>query len=118
MAPLLDPANTRENSSRDFWRAFFQALRARGYVEWQNLVTDRSAVNTPKTSFNLADEIIHAKPDAALAFSQLVIELARKSGTLPIVGTMGDPVGLKTVESLAWPGGNLTGVSVDAGVET
>jgi len=37
--------------------------------------------------------------------------------TIPIVGAIADPVAYGLVESLARPGGNVTGVSVDAGLE-
>jgi len=46
--------------------------------------------------------------------------LARRFRTLtvtPIVATMSDPLETGMVKSLARPGGNLTGVSEDAGIE-
>jgi putative ABC transport system substrate-binding protein len=39
------------------------------------------------------------------------------TATIPIVGIMADPVAFGLVTSFARPGGNVTGVSVDAGVE-
>ena len=40
-----------------------------------------------------------------------------KQTTVPVVGIATDPVGHGLVDSLARPGGNMTGVSLDAGVE-
>jgi len=47
------------------------------------------------------------------------LDLAFKAATasLPIVVTAGDPVAAGIVSSIAHPGGNITGVAVDAGVE-
>jgi putative ABC transport system substrate-binding protein len=38
--------------------------------------------------------------------------------TIPVVGSMADPVAFGIVSNLARPGDNITGVSVDAGLET
>ena len=37
--------------------------------------------------------------------------------TIPLVGLMGDPIRFGLVASMARPGGNITGVSVDPGME-
>jgi putative ABC transport system substrate-binding protein len=52
-------------------------------------------------------------------------ELARRgrvfkavTDKIPVIGVMADPVAYGVVSNLARPGGNITGVSVDAGLET
>jgi putative ABC transport system substrate-binding protein len=53
----------------------------------------------------------------AAAGNVFVQHLKPLTATIPIVAVMGDPVGFGLVASLAHPGGNVTGVSIDAGSE-
>jgi len=43
--------------------------------------------------------------------SRMVLRLKEATSTIPIVGNMGDPIAWGIVDSLARPGGNITGVS-------
>jgi hypothetical protein len=62
--------------------------------------------------------VIRRHPDVIFTESNnLVLDLKAESATIPIVGIMGDPVGSGIVASLARPGGNITGVTMDAGPE-
>jgi putative ABC transport system substrate-binding protein len=47
----------------------------------------------------------------------LLSEFKAQTAAIPIVGHSADPVGLGIVQSLARPGGNITGVSTDGGPE-
>jgi len=49
--------------------------------------------------------------------NSMVLLLKAATPTVPIVGITADPVAAGIVPSLARPGGNITGVSVDAGLE-
>src|SRR5262249_3767676 len=49
--------------------------------------------------------------------NSLVLSLQAATKTIPIVGVTADPVAFGNVRSLARPGGNVTGVSVEAGLE-
>jgi putative tryptophan/tyrosine transport system substrate-binding protein len=61
---------------------------------------------------------VHTKPDLISATSSgLVLSFKAVTDTIPVVGMMADPVAFGIVASLARPGGNITGVSVDAGLE-
>jgi ABC-type uncharacterized transport system, periplasmic component len=47
----------------------------------------------------------------------MTLRLKAATTTIPIVANTGDPIRFGLVSNLARPGGNITGVSVDAGVE-
>ena len=59
----------------------------------------------------LAKELVEPQPDVLLASSTPVVAaLARETGTIPIVFVVvSDPIGSGFIESLARPGGNMTG---------
>lgn len=93
-------------------------LRAFGYVEGKNLVVlYRSAGGDPARLAVLAEELVRATPDVLVAGWGTLVPKALKAATatLPIVfSTVGDPVGSGLVQSLARPGGNVTGSSGQA----
>ncbi len=61
----------------------------------------------------LAAELVRLKVDVIVAASTPAIRAARlASGSIPIVMISADPVGAGLVESLARPGGNMTGLSL------
>jgi ABC-type uncharacterized transport system substrate-binding protein len=106
--------------SDTFWvRHFFDELRALGHTESDSLVVERYSAEGRAERFPaLAAEIAARRPDLIVAnHNALVAALRRASGTIPIVAIIADPVGSGLVESLARPGGNITGVSIDAGIE-
>jgi putative ABC transport system substrate-binding protein len=101
------------------FRAFFEELNRLGYVEGQNLVVERYSAEGRIDYFSqLARDVVNTHPDAIFVQSNLLV-LAFKAATasIPVVVTAGDPVPSGIVSSIAHPGGNLTGVAVDAGVE-
>src|SRR5215510_9009779 len=107
-------ADMTETSSFPYYRAFFQELRRFGYIEGRNLIVERYSPERP--TVELARDVVRSKPD--VIFANGLWELILKPlTTIPIVEFMGDPVGFGLVTSLAHPGGNITGVSVDAGPE-
>ena len=61
---------------------------------------------------------VSRNPDLIIAFgNNLVLDFKAATTTIPIVGGFADPVAAGIVPSLARPGGNITGVSVDVGGE-
>jgi putative ABC transport system substrate-binding protein len=99
-------------------QAFQQALRDLGYVEGQNLrieyrYTDVALQGHTDLLPRLAAELIRLKP-AVLVVSVTEAALAAKNATttIPIVMvSVPDPVAAGLVQSLARPGGNVTGLS-------
>ncbi|HSC64022.1 MAG TPA: ABC transporter substrate-binding protein [Caldimonas sp.] len=95
--------------------AFFDELRRRGYVVGRNLIVERrDAGGDPQRLALVAQEVVAWKPDLITASStgpNLAIKAA--TATVPILMTgIADPVRLGLVQSLARPGGNLTGIAV------
>jgi ABC-type uncharacterized transport system substrate-binding protein len=93
---------------------FFQALRALGWVEGQNMTIEaRFAEEQTDRLHALAAELVQLKVDVIVAGDSAAIRAAQPAtSTIPIVMTVsGDPVQAGYVASLARPGGNLTGLS-------
>lgn len=59
-------------------------------------------------------EVIRSNPDVVYAIPPSPLYFKKQTDKLPIVALTGDPVAAGFVQSLARPGGNMTGVSVDA----
>jgi putative tryptophan/tyrosine transport system substrate-binding protein len=99
--------------------AIFEELTRLGYVEGRNLLIERySGEGRPAHYPDLARQIVIRNPDLIIAFnSQFVLDVKAATSTIPIVGIFADPVGTGIVPSLARPGGNITGVSTDVGLD-
>jgi putative ABC transport system substrate-binding protein len=94
--------------------AFGQALGRFGWVEGKNIRIDyRFAAGDPTLFKNYAAELVGLAPDVILGSTQPALAaLRQQTGTIPIVFIfVTDPVGLGLVQSLARPGGNVTGFS-------
>ncbi|SKA30350.1 putative ABC transport system substrate-binding protein [Enhydrobacter aerosaccus] len=92
-----------------------EPLRALGYAEGKTLAFDyRSAAGDPVRLPALAEELVRLHPDVLVAgWGTLAPKALRAAtSTIPIVfSTAGDPVGAGLVQTLARPGGNVTGLS-------
>jgi putative tryptophan/tyrosine transport system substrate-binding protein len=111
------PEGMTINGRRTF-KAYFGELKRLGYVEGQNLLVDRySALGQSEYYGDLARTIVASHPDLIIAVSgPLARQLKLLTTTIPILVGSGDPVAGGLVTNLARPGGNITGVSVDAGL--
>ncbi len=92
--------------------AFQQALREFGWTDGRNMRFDyRWAAGNPDRIHSYAAELVALAPDVILATaSAATAALLQASRTIPIVfATVADPVGAGYVDSLARPGGNVTG---------
>jgi putative ABC transport system substrate-binding protein len=99
--------------------AIFEELTRLGYVEGRNLLIERYSGEGRAAHYpDLARQIVSRNPDLIIAFnSQFVLDVKAATSTIPIVGIFADPVGTGIVPSLARPGGNITGVSTDVGLD-
>jgi len=95
--------------------AFRLGLSEAGYIEGRDLVIDwRSAQGDYNRVPDLVADLIQSKVDVMVMDSTVGTEVAKRStSTVPIVMALVlDPVGSGLVESLARPGGNITGLSM------
>jgi len=94
--------------------AFRQGLRELGYVEGKNIVIEwREAKGNFDRVRELADELVRLKMDVIVSPGPAVTRpLKEATSTIPIVMAQDtDPIGTGFVESLAKPGGNITGLA-------
>ena len=94
--------------------AFQNGLRDLGYVEGQNVIVEwRLAEGRFERLPDFAAELVRLKVDIIYAPADKYVDVARKATTtIPIVfALVADPVGSGYVQSLARPGGNITGLS-------
>lgn len=104
-----------EKGDNRYYRALFAELRRLGQIEGSTLTVERYGRDSGAASpLALLQQAVLAEPDViyAIAFGSV---LKQATTTIPIVALVADPVALGLAESLARPGGNITGVSVDAG---
>ncbi|HKC94768.1 MAG TPA: ABC transporter substrate-binding protein [Nitrospira sp.] len=97
--------------------SFEQGLHSLGYVEGKNIVIEyRYAEGKLDRLPDLAKELVSIKPDVIVTSSdRSVLALKNATRTIPIViAAAADPVGSGLVDSLASPGGNVTGLSIFA----
>jgi putative ABC transport system substrate-binding protein len=93
--------------------SFKQGLRERGYTEGKNIAIEyRYAEGRQDQLPELAAELVQLKVDVIVVTADISAEAAMQATkTIPIVVTTGDPVAWGLAESLAKPGGNVTGLS-------
>jgi putative ABC transport system substrate-binding protein len=101
------------------YRMFFEELSRLGYDEGRNLVVERySGEGRTERYADLAREVVNTHPDLIFQITtRLALNFKAETTTIPIVTVTADPIAGGLVSSLARPGGNITGVSVDAGIE-
>ena len=114
------PADKLTESAGPFWvRRVYQTLRELGDVEGQNMIVERfSAEGRSERFASLAAEVVGRRPDViVLNFNDLAKMFMVATSTIPLVAIIGDPIAAGLLTNLAHPGGNLTGVSINAGLE-
>ena len=114
------PADQLTEAAGPFWvRRFYETLRGLGYAEGDNIVVERYSAEGQSEHFaSLAAAVVGRNPQVILVnLNDLIKTFAAATTTIPIVAIMGDPIATGLVANLAHPGGNLTGVSIDAGFE-
>src|ERR1044071_8743623 len=97
-----------------FWQAFVDGLRERGWEEARNIEFHvRAGGGIEERAKQLSAELVALKPDVIIANgSQATQAMRERTNSIPIVMIgAGDPLGAGFINSLARPGGNITGVN-------
>ena len=115
-SPSEPSADFHEHSKTRYWRALFAELRRLGQIEGQNLKVERYGreQNTSGPEA-LATEIVRSNPDVIYVIGPDAVIFKKLTSRIPIVVSTGDPVKQGLADSLAHPGGNFTGASIDTG---
>jgi ABC-type uncharacterized transport system substrate-binding protein len=99
-------------------QAFQKGLRDLGYVEGQNITIEyRSTAEAlrghPELFPRYAAELVRLRPDViVVSVTEAALAVKKETSTIPIVTvSVPDPVAAGLAESLARPGGNVTGLS-------
>src|SRR5438876_2466087 len=93
--------------------ALIRGLAQHGYAIDKNLTFEHRGAEMQMDRLpRLVNELVTSKIDVIVAFGYPSALAAKQGTTLPVVSfTTGDPVGTGLVDSLARPGGNITGIS-------
>jgi putative ABC transport system substrate-binding protein len=103
-----------EHSTLDGLR---KGLSDLGYTEGRDFVIDdRYADSRPERLPSIVAELVSTKVDLILSPGNPVTQAAKTAtSTIPIISTTPDLLASGFVASLAYPGGNITGISLTAG---
>jgi putative ABC transport system substrate-binding protein len=103
------------NNPKGNFNILRQGLRDLGYVEGKNIRVElRSAEGKAERFPSLVAELVQLKVDVLVSTSSVAVRAAKQATkTIPIVMvTNQDPVATGIVDSLAHPGGNITGITL------
>jgi putative ABC transport system substrate-binding protein len=104
-----DPSEAR------LWQGFRQELGQRGWIEGQNLqIESRWAEGNSARLPELAADLVRLRMDVIVTRGSIFVQAAKTAtSTIPIVFTIhADPILTGHVTSLARPGGNITGLTI------
>lgn len=107
------------NANNRYFRIFLEELARLGFVEDRNLTIERySAEGQPERFADIARDVVKSRPDAVWVNGvPFALQFKAATSGIPIVALTADPIAIGLVKSIAKPEGNITGVSIDAGVE-
>jgi putative ABC transport system substrate-binding protein len=109
-------ASTPFGAWSEWTAAFVQRLRELGWVEGRNVAIEyRWAEGRRERFAEIAAEFVRLKVDVIVTVGSAVAATKQVTSTIPIVFALAvDPVGSGIVDSLARPGGNVTGISIQS----
>jgi putative ABC transport system substrate-binding protein len=114
--PSASIADMTESGGNPAYAGLFKELRRLGYIEGDNLIVARYSAEGWEARFpELCQQVVRTKPDVIVTTtSRLTLAFKATTDTVPVVASMADPVAFGVVANIARPGGNITGVAVEA----
>ena len=115
--PTIGFLGASTSSNWSHWTAaFVQRLRELGWIEGRTVAIEyRWAEGRSERYAEFAAEFVRLKVDVIVTVASAVPAAMQATSTIPIVFALaGDPVGSGLVASLARPGGNVTGLSIQS----
>lgn len=108
----LDPSS--ESATKHLVQVFREEMSKRGWIEGKNIIIEnRFAELKSERQVELAAELLRWKADVIVAAGGAPSAARKVTSTIPIVVASGiDLVAAGLAESLARPGGNVTGLSI------
>jgi putative ABC transport system substrate-binding protein len=112
--PTVGLLATGSAASHGKWyAALVQRLHELGWVEGRVAIDLRWAEGRPERFVEIVDEFVRQKVDVIATTGAALYAAKQATSTIPIVFAIAaDPVGMGLVASLARPGGNITGLSL------
>ncbi|SDR27495.1 putative ABC transport system substrate-binding protein [Rhizobiales bacterium GAS113] len=113
---LIGGVSLADEAAQSRIAEFKAALTKLGWAEGRNMsIVIKSSEGDPEKRRQLAKELVALKPDVIVTSSTFeTAAVARETKTIPAVfSTATDPVASGFVQSLARPGGNITGFSTN-----
>jgi putative ABC transport system substrate-binding protein len=114
---FLSGATRPVSLESSYYGGFLQGLRELGYVEGRDFVIEwRFAEGRNEIIPTLAAELVRSNVDVIVLTTSMAVRPTQQlTQTIPIImGISYDPVGNSFVDSLARPGGNITGLASSA----
>jgi putative ABC transport system substrate-binding protein len=114
--PTIGFLGTDASAWRPWTDAFVERLRQLGWIEGRTIAIEyRWSEARPERVTEIAAEFVRLKVGVIVTFGTAVPTLKQATSDIPIVFALAnDPVGTGLVASLAQPGGNVTGPSLQA----
>ena len=108
----LSPSSQTASAAR--WSAFWEGMQALGHSRDVFAVENRWADGHPDQLSGLAAELVRLDPQMIICYgSEATLAAKRATTSIPVVMAISaDPIGAGLVASLARPGGNVTGLSM------
>jgi len=117
VSPVTPVSEMSKDGNHVYYVPLLNELERLGYIEGKNLLLLRFSGEGRVPQFAVtARNAIDASPDVIVTLGGVVGPLLAATKTVPIVAILTDPLAQGLVQSLARPGGNITGVSSDAGI--
>jgi putative ABC transport system substrate-binding protein len=117
VSPVTPTSEMFKGSNHVYYVPLLRELERLGYVEGKNIVLLRFSGEGRVPQFAVtARDAVDASPDVIITLGGVVGPLLAATKTIPIIAILNDPIAQGLVQSLARPGGNITGVSSDAGI--